>query len=255
VSLESSFSYQESNSSEIQIQTRNLLFEKFKGFNVSSDELMTQLGLFIRSSYLVKFLVLNDLYKRIVSVPGDIIEFGTRFGHNMIVFENLRAIYEPFNKSRHIIGFDTFEGYQGFGPKDKNEEIFSKENYKTFGDYPSYLRELLSIHEKCNVLGHITGNHVVIPGDCRETAPNYFKSQGNRAVALAYFDMGLYEPTKIALQSIKNHLNSGSVILLDEYNWSEAPGERLAFHDVFDKEEYIIENSRYTPLRAIVTMR
>jgi hypothetical protein len=255
VSLESSFSSQESNSSESQIQTRNLLFEKFKEFNVSPDELMTQLGLFIRSSYLVKFLVLNDLYSRIVNVPGDVIEFGTRFGHNMIVFENLRAIYEPFNKSRHIIGFDTFDGYQGFGPKDKNDEIFSSEMYKTFADYPRYLMDLLTIHEKCNVLGHITGNHLVISGDCRETAPQYFKSQGNRAVALAYFDMGLYEPTKIALESIKNKLNSGSVILLDEYNWTEAPGERLAFHDVFEQGEYTIENSRYTPLRAIVTMR
>ena len=32
------------------------------------DELMTQFGLFIRSSYLVKFLVLNDLYQRIKNI-------------------------------------------------------------------------------------------------------------------------------------------------------------------------------------------
>ena len=43
-----------------------------------------------------------------------ILEFGTRFGHNLVVFENLRAIYEPFNKTREIVGFDTFEGYKNF---------------------------------------------------------------------------------------------------------------------------------------------
>ena len=36
-------------------------------------------------------------------IPGDIFEFGTRFGHNMVVFENLRAVYEPFNKPEKLL--------------------------------------------------------------------------------------------------------------------------------------------------------
>ena len=38
-------------------------------------------------------------------------EFGVRWGQNLITLNNLRGIYEPFNHSRKIIGFDTFEGF------------------------------------------------------------------------------------------------------------------------------------------------
>ena len=58
-----------------------------KNVPIPTDDLMTQLGLYIRGSYLVKFLVLNDLYIRIKDLPGDIFEFGTRFGHNMVVLK------------------------------------------------------------------------------------------------------------------------------------------------------------------------
>ena len=67
------------------------------------DELMTQMGLFIRSSYLVKFLVLDDLYKRILNVPGDIFEFGVYKGGTI----NYLAHKMP---NSIIYGFDSFQG-------------------------------------------------------------------------------------------------------------------------------------------------
>ena len=45
------------------------------------------------------------------SATGALIEFGTWRGQNLVLLENLRAIHEPFNKQRTIIGFDTFAGY------------------------------------------------------------------------------------------------------------------------------------------------
>lgn len=252
---ESSYSTSESNSSEEQMSKREELEKLFKDCPLPLEELMTQMGLYIRGSYLVKFLVLNDLYVRIKDIPGDIFEFGTRFGHNMVVFENLRAIYEPFNKTRKIIGFDTFEGYRNFSDKDVKGEVFSEETYTTFEDYESYLRKLLEIHEQNNVLGHIHGNHSLIKGDVTETAPGYFKEHPESVVALAYFDMGLYNPTKAALDAIKPHLIPGSVILLDEFTWSEAPGEAIAFKEIFKEVKYKIEKSQLTPMRAIVTIQ
>ena len=201
INSSSAFSLNESNSSQFQIQQREELIKFFKNFKCSDDELMCQLGLFIRSSYLVKFLVLSDLYNRIVDVPGDIFEFGTRYGHNMVVFENLRAIYEPFNKTRRIIGFDTFEGYRNFSSQDNKGDVFSEDRYTTFEQYENYLAELLKVHERMNVLGHISGNHRLIKGDVCQTAPTYFREHPETIVALAYLDMGLYKPTQAALQA------------------------------------------------------
>ena len=248
------YSFVESYSSKTQINSRKQLEKYFEECQIPTDDLMTQLGLFVRSSYLVKFLVLNDLYQRIISLPGDIVEFGTRYGHNMIVFENLRAIYEPFNKTRKIIGFDTFEGYANHSSKDSDSEVFNENFYHTFENYKEYLENLLKVHEKNNVLGHINGNHRVIEGDVTQTAKKYFNEHPESIVSLAYFDMGLYNPTKSALESIKNHLIPGSIILLDEFNWSEAPGETIAFKEVFGNKGYKIEKSKYTAMRAIVTI-
>lgn len=251
----STFSAKETNANTSQLEARKQLEEIFINSPLEIDELMTQMGLFIRSSYLVKFLVLDDLYKRIVNVPGDILEFGTRFGHNLVVFENLRSIHEPFNKTRKIVGFDTFDGYNCFSSKDKNSEVFNKDKYKTFKSYPEYLKNLLCIHEKNNILGHISGGHDVVKGDVSKTATDYFDSNPETIVALSYFDMGLYEPTKAALKEIKPNLVPGSVILLDELTWKESPGEAIAFKEVFKDCNYKIEKSKFTPMRSIITIK
>ena len=37
-------------------------------------------------------------------------EFGVRWGQNINLFQSLRQIYEPFNYSRKIIGFELIQG-------------------------------------------------------------------------------------------------------------------------------------------------
>ena len=56
------YSLDESMSNINQFKNRDELEKLFKQSPIPSDEIMTQLGLYIRGSYLVKFLVLNDLY-------------------------------------------------------------------------------------------------------------------------------------------------------------------------------------------------
>lgn len=226
----------------------------YKSCPLSDDDLMTNFGLYMRSSALVKFLVLNDLYLRIKDVPGNIIEFGTWYGQNLVIFENLRSIYEPFNKTRKIVGFDTFAGYTKVSDNDLNGSVITEGNYSALSAHKEYLKKLIRAHEQANVLGHINGMHELVEGDVTKTAPQYFKDHPETIVALAYFDMGLYEPTKAGLLAIKPHLVRGSVILMDELTWSEAKGEAVAFKEVFQPSEFKIEKSSLTPMRAIVTI-
>ena len=53
----------------------------------------------------------HELYQKILNVHGVVIEFGTRWGQNLALFESFRGMYEPYNHFRKIIGFDTFEGF------------------------------------------------------------------------------------------------------------------------------------------------
>lgn len=253
--MEKGESKQESYSNDLQFSSRSKLMQMYENTPMDDEELMSCFGLYTRASVLVKYLVINDLYKRILNIPGVVVEFGTRFGQNMILFENLRAIYEPFNKTRQIIGFDTFDGYQGFTENDTQNEIFNQGQYKAGSNYKEHLIELLKTHEQNNVLGHINGIHDVVEGDVSKTAKAYFDKRKELTVSLAYFDMGLYQPTKDALLAIKDRLVKGSVILLDEFTWQASPGEAIAFREVFpDIASYKIEKSEFTPMRAIITI-
>ena len=245
----------ESNSSSDQLKAREKLQKAYLNTSIPPDELMSNFGLYMRGSVLVKFLVLNEIYQRIVQVPGWILEFGSWWGQNLVLFENLRAIYEPFNKTRKIVGFDTFDGYLGHGTSDGTGEIIQDGTYKVGKDYYYNLDNLLKIHENCNVLGHQSNGHMLVKGDVRNTVEPFFEENRHAFIALAYFDMGLYEPTKIALETIKPHLLPGSLLVMDELTWEDAKGEALAFKEVFKDIDYSIEISKYTPMRAYVTIK
>ena len=143
----------------------------------------------------------GNLYKRIVHLGTDL-GVWSLVGQNLVLLENLRAIYEPFNKQRIIVGFDTFEGYAQPTAEDgaNASEVFLDDTYATGLDYKSYLDKLIKVHEGCNILGHQQGLHRLVAGDVCETVPKYFEDHPESLVALAYFDMGPYLPTKIALE-------------------------------------------------------
>lgn len=223
---------------------RNDLEALFLNNPLTTPDLLFNLGLFTRGSLLAKYLALNEIYQRFVNIPGLIVEFGTWWGQNLVLLENLRAIHEPFNKQRHILGFDTFEGYKReYSSKDKNSIAWQEQSYSTGKNYKLYLEELLKTHEKSNVLGHINGMHSLIEGDVTTTAPDYFNNRPESLIAFAYFDIGLYEPTKAAILAIKPHLLPGSIILLDELTWSDSPGEAIAFKETFQDMRFTIEKS------------
>ena len=235
------------------LNLRGRLREMLAGSPLPPDELMFNLGLYVRSSLLVKFLVLHDVYRRIANVPGALVEFGVWRGQNLVLLENLRAIHEPFNKQRTILGFDTFEGY----PEEAGmaaRSIETHRGYDTGADYPAHLSELLSAHEGMNAFGHIKGGHKLIKGDVCETAPAYFAEHPETLVAFAFFDMGPYEPTLAALKAIKPHLLPGSVLLFDELTWAGAPGEAIAFKEVFGDVRYTIEKCQFYPSKSLVTI-
>jgi hypothetical protein len=249
-------SYQiETTASNDQLEFRKRLTSMFENSPLPLDDRLFNIGMYTRSTVLVKFLVLSDIYQRIKNIPGNIIEFGTWWGQNMILLENLRAIFEPFNKQRVILGFDTFTGYTPLSVKDKESEVWNEESYSTGSDYIEYLKELIEVHEGSNALGHVRGLHKLIAGDVVKTAPAYFREHPEAVVAFAYFDMALYEPTKAALEAIRPNLVSGSIILLDEFTWAESPGEAIAFKETFNMNEVIIEKCALYPSKTIVTIR
>jgi len=72
---------------------------------------------------------------------------------------------------------------------------------------------------------------------------------------MAFFDIGVYRPTKAALEAIVPALVPGSVIVFDELTWPGAPGEAIAFKEVLGGMRFKIEKCKFYPSKAIVTIK
>jgi hypothetical protein len=234
-----------------QLSAREVLLDLFKHNPLPPDQLVTNLGLFMRSSALAKVLYLNELYQRIVNTPGVIMEFGVWWGQNLVLFESLRAMYEPYNYTRRVVGFDTFTGYTSLSDKDGNSEYVSEGAYSVSEGYEDYLAKLLDYHQQENSMPQLK-KYELMKGDATVKIQEYLERHPETIVALAYFDLQLYEPTKKCLEAIKPHLTRGSVIAMDEINCQEFPGETLALKEVWDLDKLKIIRSQFLPDRSYI---
>lgn len=236
-----------------QVRQREQLYELFRARPMPDDELFISLGLFLRSSALAKLLFLDESYRLIKEIPGSILEFGTWRGQNLVVYENLRAIYEPFNATRRIIGFDTFSGYTALSENDRSGRTVAEGAYALEGDYPAWLNQLLAYHERDNVLG-TSGKHEIVQGNVIDSVPQYLNDHPELQIALAYFDLALYEPTKICLEALWPRLMPGSVLMMDELGWRDYPGETVAFREILSGQHYRLQKSRFMTDRTFVIL-
>lgn len=242
------------NTSASQEGAREQLRRLFSNRPFDDELLLTNFGLFMRSSAFAKLLFLHEAYLKIRSLPGDIYVFGVWLGQDVVAFESLRAILEPYNASRKIIGFDTFEGYASITNTDKTSQVISSSGYNTNASYQGYLEELLAYHRRENTMGHAV-THRLIRGDARITVRQYADDHPESMVALAYFDMALHEPTAEALKSIEDRLMPGSLIIMDELNDPRYPGETIAFREWIKGKKCLVSRSEILPDRTFIVMQ
>ncbi len=190
----------------------------------------TETLLFSHKKSISKILYYNEIYKNILKKPGVIMEFGVEFGSTLNLLSNLRSIYEPYNYSRKIIGFDTFSGFTSKLSPEEKKIGWKKGDYSVPKNYKNDLEKILSFNEQVSVLNHIK-KFDLVEGDASKTLPKYLKKNQQTIISLAIFDMDVYKPTKIILNKIKKRLFKGSVLVFDELNHPEFPGETLALLD------------------------
>ncbi len=214
-------------SSKVEKSSRSVMVELLKKAPIPDDQLLSNLGLFLESKNLSRILFMDHLFRQIIDVQGVVMEFGTRWGQNMALFEALRGIYDPFNRHRKLIAFDTFEGFPSLDEKDGNSEMMEIGQLALSSKYEEYLSSVLRAHESLNPLAHIE-KFELCKGDATIAVEKYLEEHQHTIVALAYFDFDLYEPTKKCLELIKPRLTKGSVLGFDELNDPDSPGETLA---------------------------
>ena len=161
----------------------------------------------------------------------------------------MRGIYEPYNYTRKVIGFDTFSGFTGIHDQDGTAPIVAEGAYSVTPGYEKYLSELLDYHEKESPVSHIR-KFELVKGDASQTIEEYLEKNPETIVSLAYFNMDIYQPTVKALQALKKVVTKGSIIGFDELNCPHFPGETRALQEAFGLDKFRLVRHPHNPYPA-----
>ncbi|HEV8065489.1 MAG TPA: TylF/MycF/NovP-related O-methyltransferase, partial [Acidimicrobiales bacterium] len=167
------------------------------GFYLTSD--VSRLG---------KAIAQYELYKRIVGLPGSVLEFGVYKGASLARLLTFRAILEAAG-SRAVTAFDNFGEFPRSGDRDDLKFIEDFEGVVGAGFGVEEVREYLSAKG--------FDNFELVPGDVFDTLPNYVADHPQLRIALLHVDVDVYEPTRLVLDCVGDRVVPGGLVVIDDY--------------------------------------
>ncbi|MEK9969913.1 MAG: TylF/MycF/NovP-related O-methyltransferase, partial [Ferrovibrio sp.] len=165
---------------------------------------------------LARQLALIDILRESLNVPGHIAEFGVWNGSTTLLFAKLLRILDPHG-SKVVHAFDSFEGLTEFDSSDGGATALagtykgSFERMKAFIDLYK-LDDTISLH----------------PVYIENTLPDLLQSQTELSFTLIYCDTDLHQSTSLILENLHPRLMKGGLVVFDEWNHPDYPGEGVA---------------------------
>lgn len=166
-----------------------------------------------------KILARYELFKRVVDIPGDIVECGVFKGTGVLFWAKMIQIFNPLS-ARRVVGFDTFDGF----PEDTTTgyEKRSGDEFVLESSYESVSPE--SIMEIAKSQG-LENRVELVKGDATHTIKDYIEKNPGFRVALLNLDFDVYSPTAASLHGLYPLVVPGGVVAFDEYaarGWGES---------------------------------
>ena len=187
-----------------------------------------------KTSRLGKFIYHYEIYKKIIDIPGDILEFGVFKGASFSRFLSFRTILEN-QDSRKIVGFDDFGTFTVKGTKDDRNFAKKFNNMLGKGIDQKKLEKLLKKNKH--------NNFELIKGDVVKTLPTYLNRNKGFKIALLHLDLDIFRPTKYVLKKLFSRMQKNGIILIDDY--SEIYGATKAIDDFLKKKKLKVEKLSY----------
>ncbi len=147
---------------------------------------------------------LYEVYKKINTVPGHIVELGVAYGRNTVLFSHLMRMHNE-EDIRHYYGFDTFDGYNS--DTLKNDSHLSPNAWKDIS--------IEKVHKRIKKSGNFH-NYTFIQGDIIKTLPEFLDANPNFRAALVYVDCNAYLPAIKSMELLKDYISPGGIICIDE---------------------------------------
>lgn len=227
------------NQSSADLEQFSRVQEVFESSAGSTSDKLDAFPKFASRQAMAKFLARVEIFKRILSVNGSILECGVLHGGGLLTWAKLSSIYEPANHTRKVVGFDTFEGFPSVHEKDGAVSDLVRKGALA-GSPLDDVKAAVALYDTNRPIAHIPKVELV-QGDLTLTAKSYVSQNPHLVVSLLYLDVDLYEPTKAALEAFVPRMPKGSIIAFDELNAKIFPGETQAVDEVLGIKNLRIE--------------
>ncbi len=178
-------------------------------------------------------LAIYELLKQVINISGHLIELGTWNGANLMYMSKIIHLLSPHSLTE-IYGFDSFEGLKQFSEKDGDQN-------KSGGLYKGneeILREMIRFYQFENFVHLVKGN-------IENTLPKFLEERPDIMFKFVYIDVDLYSSTKISIELLLERLHRGGIMVFDEYNMKEWPGETLAVRELI-ADRYTLQTINFT---------
>lgn len=143
-----------------------------------------------------------ELYKKIINLPGDIIELGVFKGSSIIQFATFRELLEN-EKSRKIVGFDIFGEFPQAKKMESDKKFVDEWNRQHEGEFLSKRDIYRSLENKK------ISNVELIEGDINQTVDEYLSMRPYTRISLLHIDTDIYEPSKVGLDRLYDRVVRG----------------------------------------------
>jgi len=193
---------------------------------------------------LARNIVISDLLRSTLDVPGHVAEFGSWRGANLLFVAKLLRIFDPMG-SKIVHCFESFEGLNDFGKEDP-----AKSKKLVEGRYKGSYKELMDII----TLYHLNHEIEIHKGRIESTLPKVLSKNKSLTFSFVYCDVDLYEPTRIMIENLHHRLSKGGLFIFDEWNDEKWQGETQAANEFLKEhsDEYEILHVKHTRQPSLV---
>jgi hypothetical protein len=194
------------------------------------------------TSRIGKFISHLEIYRKIINLPGDVLEFGVYKGSSIIRLLSFRNLLEN-EYSRKITGFDIFGKFPDKLSIESNRNFVEK--FENAGGYGINKDELNILLDKKGFR-----NFSLIEGDISHTVPEYVIKNPALKISMLHIDVDVYEPTKVILEYLWDKIVPGGILMLDDYGTVE--GETKAIDEFFSGQNIQIHKLSYNYIPSYI---
>lgn len=207
------------------------------------EEVAQTFPAYVRRQVITRFLAYYELFKLVEHTPGWLVECGIYRGFSFFALGKFLEIFCMGDKTRKVLGFDNFKGFEGLSPQDGPPDPHVTRVQG--GANPSAFRDdFFKLLELCNedAFAPWSKRFEVVEGDVTRTIPEYCELNPGLRISLLHLDIDVYRPVYVALEHLYPKVVPGGVVVLDEYAHHDWPGESQAIQDVFEANGFKLPN-------------